>query len=208
MRRERAAIGKRARRIWARHNGPIPKDDRGITFDVHHRDGNWRNNSLDNLQALSVYDHYLVHFAQGDWMAAWYIAKRLILTPDECAEIGAKISVALKGRIITPEWRQKISAALKGRKIPRHIVDGWTAKKKGRKFPSEFGQAISDRQRGRVYSAESRLKMSISHQGHKASDATKLKMSLARKGKPKNPDAIARMVATRYARGSYGQGVR
>jgi len=201
----RTLEAKRARRIWRKHNGPIPVDERGVSFDIHHRDGDWHNNAPENLQALSVLEHYRVHFAQGDWAAAWYISKRLNLSTDDYEAIRAKISVALKGRVMSPEWRGRISAALTGRKADPAVVAKQRAANLGRKHVPEFGQKISARQLGTKASPEARRNMSLAHQGRKHSPETRAKMSEIRVGKYRDPDATRRMVKTRRANGSYGK---
>ena len=52
------------RKLWEQHHGPIPKDEYGRTYDIHHIDGNRKNNSLDNLVCLSIEDHYKIHLKQ------------------------------------------------------------------------------------------------------------------------------------------------
>lgn len=194
---------KRARRIWRKHNGPVPVDENGVTFDIHHRDGDWHNNDPANLQALSVLDHYRVHFVQGDWAAAWYISKRLTLSVDDYEEIRAKISNALKGRVMSPEWRARISKALTGRKTDPDVVEKRRQASIGRKHPPEFGQKITARQLGTKASLEARRNMSLAHLGRKASRETRAKMSASRKGRYRDPESTRKMVATRRANGSY-----
>lgn len=63
------------RKIYEDHFGPIPKDNNGRSYEIHHIDGNRNNNSPDNLIALSIEDHYNVHYEQGDWIACSYIAR-------------------------------------------------------------------------------------------------------------------------------------
>ncbi len=196
---------KRARRIWRRCNGPIPVDERGITFDIHHRDGDWHNNNPDNLQALSVLDHYRVHLAQGDWAAAWYISKRLELSPTEYAEIRGRISEALKGRVMSPEWRARISKALTGRKADPSVVEKQRIANIGRRHPPEFGAAITKRQLGTKATEEARRNMSAAHRGKRPSMETRMKMSATRKGQYRDPESTRRMVETRRANGSYGK---
>jgi hypothetical protein len=43
--------GRKHRRVWEETFGPIPKDADGISFDVHHKDGNPSNNVIENLEA-------------------------------------------------------------------------------------------------------------------------------------------------------------
>lgn len=65
------------RRIYEKHHGSIPVDEKGRTFDVHHIDGDRSNNDISNLVALSIEDHFEVHHEQGDYIACWYISERM-----------------------------------------------------------------------------------------------------------------------------------
>lgn len=49
------------RKIWEDHNGPIPKG-----MEVHHKDGNFSNNSISNLEVLSSGDHRRKHPASEE----------------------------------------------------------------------------------------------------------------------------------------------
>lgn len=42
--------------IWSDHNGPIPEG-----MCVHHKDRNWRNNDLSNLELMPHSDHSRMH---------------------------------------------------------------------------------------------------------------------------------------------------
>ncbi len=44
------------RRVWAEQNGEIPEG-----HEVHHKDRDWRNLSIDNLELMSAADHYAEH---------------------------------------------------------------------------------------------------------------------------------------------------
>ena len=46
------------RRIWEKAKGPIPIDENGVSYDIHHIDGNRRNNCIDNLQCVSLKEHF------------------------------------------------------------------------------------------------------------------------------------------------------
>ena len=47
------------RRIWIEHNGPIPD---GV--QVHHKDGDWRNNDVANLELVNRSDHASHHMLE------------------------------------------------------------------------------------------------------------------------------------------------
>jgi len=76
------------RKLWIQyHNRPIPIDANNRTFEIHHVDGNRSNNHIDNLQCLSIEEHYEIHYKQGDWGACVMIAKRLSLPSDHLSNI-------------------------------------------------------------------------------------------------------------------------
>jgi len=56
------------RKIWESYNGPIPKDEFGKSFQIHHLDGNRYNNDISNLMCLSAEDHIALHRSQGDFL--------------------------------------------------------------------------------------------------------------------------------------------
>jgi len=76
------------RRIYEQHHGPIPVDNTGKTYDIHHIDGNHNNNDVSNLIALSVVDHFWEHWINGEYGACYKISKRIKLTPEEQSELG------------------------------------------------------------------------------------------------------------------------
>lgn len=75
------------RKIYEEHYGPIPIDDNNRTYEIHHIDGNRENNSPDNLIALSIKEHYDLHYKQGDYGACVMIAKRMKLPSDHISKI-------------------------------------------------------------------------------------------------------------------------
>jgi len=78
------------RKIYEQHYGPIPKDEEGRTYEVHHIDNNRENNSPENLIALSIQEHYDIHYAQGNWYACLRIAEKMKLSPQEISELARK----------------------------------------------------------------------------------------------------------------------
>lgn len=83
------------RKIYENHHGPIPKEPNGRSYEIHHRDGNHNNNNPYNLIAITIQEHYDIHFLQKDYYACYLIAiQRMNKTPQEISEI-AKLN-ALK----------------------------------------------------------------------------------------------------------------
>ena len=77
------------RKIYEAYHGPIPKDEFGRTYDIHHLDKDRTNNSPENLKALSIQEHYDTHFAQGDWGACARMGPRMKLPHEEISRLAA-----------------------------------------------------------------------------------------------------------------------
>lgn len=91
------------RKIYKDYHGSIPVDDKGRTYEIHHIDGNRNNNDISNLIAVSIQEHYNIHYSQEDWGACFKIAKRLELSPMEKSEL-AKKSAADRVNNKTHHW--------------------------------------------------------------------------------------------------------
>ena len=75
------------RKIYENHNGPIPKDETGRTYDIHHIDGNRKNNKPENLKAVTIQEHYDIHYTQRDWSACHRIASKMNLSHEHLSEL-------------------------------------------------------------------------------------------------------------------------
>ena len=64
------------RKIWEKTYGKIPKDETGRSMEIHHIDGNSKNNAIENLKPVTALEHYEIHLAQGDKAAAALIGLR------------------------------------------------------------------------------------------------------------------------------------
>ena len=78
------------RKIYEKHHGPIPKDQDGKTYDIHHIDGDRSNNDPSNLKAVSLQDHYDLHHAQQDWSACARLAHRLGMSKEHITDLARK----------------------------------------------------------------------------------------------------------------------
>lgn len=75
-------------KIWETHYGPRPVDPvTGKKFEIHHIDGDPSNNDIDNMIAVTIKDHYDIHYSQGDWGACHAIALRMKKTKEEISEL-------------------------------------------------------------------------------------------------------------------------
>ena len=107
------------RQIWIKKNGDIPIDENGRSYEIHHIDGNRKNNSLQNLICISIYEHYKIHLKNGQIHAANLIANRMnkpLLTGHHCTDdVKKKISNSKKGKPKSEIHKQKMSEAKKGK---------------------------------------------------------------------------------------------
>lgn len=81
------------RKIYKNHYGLIPIDTAGRTYDIHHIDGNHSNNYPDNLESLSIQEHYDIHYSHGDWAACSLILHRMSLSPEEISKLASILSI-------------------------------------------------------------------------------------------------------------------
>lgn len=99
------------RKIYESHFGQIPKDEDGRTYDIHHIDGNRKNNDPSNLVALSIKEHYKVHYDQGDYGAALRIIARMEVPPELLSELGRKAALKQleqgKSKLKDGEWARQ-----------------------------------------------------------------------------------------------------
>ena len=75
--------------MWESINGPIPKDDNGRSYEIHHIDGNHKNNDISNLKLVTIEEHYRIHFLQEDWNACKLIALRMNVSPKEISMLSS-----------------------------------------------------------------------------------------------------------------------
>lgn len=66
------------RKIWENTYGKIPNG-----YEIHHKDGNGKNNSIENLICVTPEEHYRIHYEQGDFMACKLIAARISVSNEE-----------------------------------------------------------------------------------------------------------------------------
>lgn len=84
------------RNIYIKAYGKIPKDEFGRSYDIHHIDGDHTNDSLENLIAIPIQEHYNIHYANEDWHACFLIAIRMKMPVEEISKISA---LAAKKRV-------------------------------------------------------------------------------------------------------------
>jgi hypothetical protein len=94
------------RTIYKSYRGSIPKDEFGRTYDIHHLDGNHLNNLPENLQAVSIQEHFNIHQKQEDWGACYMLASKMKISPEEISRLA---SLAQQKRVTegTHHWLLK-----------------------------------------------------------------------------------------------------
>lgn len=108
------------RKIWESVHGPIPKDESGRSYEIHHIDGNHNNNSLDNLKLVTIEEHYAIHFRQKDYGACWAIASRMNIPIEVSKKLQSMLSKQLAKKRIeegTHNFSSELSKATQARRI-------------------------------------------------------------------------------------------
>lgn len=130
------------RQIWKKHFGEIPKDEYGVSYEIHHIDGNNKNNSTDNLKCISLQEHFNIHYNQNDWYACKLIMQKLSIPGNIRADVlrnaGRKTSKALTGKR-KPGHGDKMRNAITGKRRPDQSI-----RLKGRKRP-DISKALKGR---------------------------------------------------------------
>jgi hypothetical protein len=81
------------RKIYEQHNGPIPKEKNGRSYQIHHIDGNHSNNDPLNLKCVTIQEHYDIHYVQKDWGACLLISGTLLISPKEKSNLARKFQL-------------------------------------------------------------------------------------------------------------------
>jgi len=122
---------KKYRTVWEKANGPIPVDEKGRSYEIHHIDGNPNNNSLTNLLCLSIDQHYDIHLKQGDCEACHAIELR-------------RSKTFLRGWEHSQKTRDKISNTKKGRKCSSESIEKRRKSRIGKKHSESTLEKISN----------------------------------------------------------------
>jgi hypothetical protein len=75
------------RKLWENNFGEIPVDEKGRPYEIHHINGDNKNNSLENLKCVSIKEHFDIHYEQKDYSASIIIANRLGLSDIQLKEL-------------------------------------------------------------------------------------------------------------------------
>ena len=84
--------------VYKKYFGEIPKDTNGRSYEVHHIDGNHKNNDINNLKLVTIDEHYAIHYSQGDYGACLIMSERMGISPEEKSRLASKHSQARLAR--------------------------------------------------------------------------------------------------------------
>jgi hypothetical protein len=122
------------RKLWTDTFGIIPKDINGRSFEIHHIDKNRKNNNIDNLQCVSILEHFQIHYNSGDFGAAYLIGKRMELPVDYLS----KIQIGIKRPGIGGRKKGCI-AWNKNKKIhSEEQKSKWSLERQGKRYSSKI----------------------------------------------------------------------
>jgi HNH endonuclease len=111
------------RKLWESHNGPIPKDKDGRSYEIHHIDGNHQNNVIQNLKLVTIQEHYDVHYSQGDYGACLAIIMRMDVPVEVSKKLQSKLSKAVAAKRIA-EGTHNFSSELSKKVQKDRIANG------------------------------------------------------------------------------------
>ena len=111
------------KKIYEQHHGKIPKDNFGRSYDIHHIDGNHDNNSIENLVAVTIQEHYNIHYQNEDWAACVLIGLRMNKSPEEISRLN---SLAAQKRVEngTHYWKSDEHALNTKNRVNKAIAQG------------------------------------------------------------------------------------
>ena len=171
------------------------------------------DNDEDNLVALSLADHFRVHYylwksakkGYRGMMAKAFVfmrKKMVAYASDETIEQIAKdyenamkeAAEAMKGKHFSEEHKKKLSEAMKGKHFSEEHKNKLSEAHKGHTVSEETKNKMSEAKKGKkLRSAETRKKLSEAHKGKHLSEETRKKMSEANKGKKLSEETRKKM---------------
>lgn len=150
------SLNKIHRRVWHDHYGDIPFDENGISYEIHHINGNHHDNRIENLACLSISEHYDVHYKQGDLFACESILTRAKGYLEKPKIAYKKELHPMFGKHHSKETREKISKS-------HHDVSGDKNPMFGKTHTEETKKKISNSKQGRpgaAHTEETKQKLS------------------------------------------------
>lgn len=98
------------RTIYQKHYGNIPVDADGRFYEIHQIDGDHTNNDPSNLKAVTIQEHYNIHYRQGDWYVCLLIFEALNITPEEKSNLSRLAKTTVESGIEHHYFLRKIAS--------------------------------------------------------------------------------------------------
>jgi hypothetical protein len=111
------------RYLYKKWHGPIPIDEFGRTYDIHHKDGNHENNLPENLVAVPIQEHYNIHYQNQDYSACVLIACRMKMSSDEISKLNS-LAACKRVNEGTHHWLTEEHSNNVKESIKRRVADG------------------------------------------------------------------------------------
>ena len=127
------------RKIYETFVGPIPKDEHGRSYEIHHIDGNHNNNDLSNLLCVSIKEHYDIHKLQGDFKACLIMSQRMKVSPEEKSYLAKLSNTGKNNPMYGTIW---INDGIVNKKIRGDVPEGWI---RGRLISNEYASKFTKR---------------------------------------------------------------
>lgn len=167
------------RKLWEDVHGKIPKDENGRTYDIHHIDGNRKNNSIENLICLSIEDHYKIHLKQFEETKSEKEFRSLVFLSRRINKDVNKLT----GWTVSQETREKIKNTLTGKKRPIEVIEKMKIKLAGYQWTDEQKNSRIEglknfyKNNDRESRSKWRENISKAHKGKVLKESTKEKLS-------------------------------
>ena len=129
------------RKIYETFIGPIPKDEDGRSYEIHHIDGNHNNNEISNLLCVSIKEHYEIHKSQGDYKACLIMSQRMKVSPEEKSYLAKLSNTGENNPMYGTIW---INNSIINKKIRGDVPEGWA---RGRLISNEYASKFTKRSR-------------------------------------------------------------
>lgn len=127
------------RKIYETLIGPIPKDEDGRSYEIHHIDGNHNNNEITNLLCVSIKEHYEIHKSQGDFKACLIMSQRMKISPEEKSYLAKLSNAGENNPMYGTIW---INNGIINKKIRGEVPAGWV---RGRLISHEYASKFTKR---------------------------------------------------------------
>ena len=107
------------RNVYRSYFGEIPKDVNGRSYEVHHIDGNHKNNDISNLKLVTIEEHYAIHYAQDDYGACLIMSDRMSISHEEKSRLASKHSQSRLARGDHPFLRKGFQSGTARRMVDK-----------------------------------------------------------------------------------------